>query len=395
MTFPPPLMTSQSFARYTVLHRLPSIIADVIAENVYPPDIVASLRALSDEITNRPIAPLTESAPDVAAWNQAWEIYQGRTWLEIPWYFAESYFYRRLLEATRYFQPDDWQGRDPFEARKRRALEEAVAWRGLSEEGLVTGCGDERECFVHLLHASLWGNRADLTNIALAARPEDDLGRTSGDNLLVDHSEAMWTLVSSGDLQRVDFICDNAGLEILLDVDLTDFLLRKGLCQQVVFHLKDQPFFVSDTMVKDIGPMLAALRQSGGTTAALAVRLEAYRRHGQWSLQDDTFWTSWLSFWDMPPRVHRELSKSDLIILKGDLNYRRLLDDRRWASTTRLADIVGYFPRPFLTLRTLKAEIIVGLKEGQAEALTATEPDWLVNGRRGLIHLVKPGYEAR
>jgi len=389
ISYPPPLMTSESFARYTVVHRLPSIVVDVIAENEYPPEIVTSLRALCDEIVNQPIAPLNENAPDVAAWNQAWETFRDRTWLDIPWYFAESYFYRRLLEATGYFQPGNWQGHDPFEVRKRRALEERVAWKVLSERVLAARFGDERKRFVTLLHASLWGNRADMSNIALAARPEDDLGHSLGDNLLIDHTGETWALVASGRLRRVDFVCDNAGLETLLDLALAGFLLEKGLCQEIVFHLKTQPFFVSDAMVKDISPMLAALRQSGRSTAALAARLEAYQRDGQWSLQDDPFWTSWLSFREMPARTRDELARSDLVILKGDLNYRRLLDDRCWSPTTRLADVTGYFPRPFLTLRTLKAEIIVGLQEGQAEALAAAESDWLVNGRRGLIHLVK------
>jgi hypothetical protein len=45
-------------------------------------------------------------------------------------------------------------------------------------------------------------------------------------------------------------------------------------------------------------------------------------------------------------------------------------------------------PSPFLALRTLKAELIVGLEEGQAERLAAEDPDWRINGRRGLVHLV-------
>ncbi len=385
--YPPPLMTSESFARHTVAHRLPSIVADVIAENEYPPQVVAALQGLCDEIAHRAVAPLAENAPDVAAWRRAWEPYWGRTWLDVPWYLAESYFYRRLLEASRYFQPGDGQGRDPFEARKRRALEDKAVVRLPSE--LAAGCQDEREGFVTLLHASLWGNRDDLSYIVLAARPEDDLGRSSGEHLLIDHTEAAWASVASGRLGRVGFVCDNAGLESLLDLALTDFLLVRRLCRQVVFHLKARPFFVSDTMVKDVYPMLAALRQAGEAATALAARLEECQRDGRWRLQDDLFWTSWLGFREMPTRLRDELAKSDLVILKGDLNYRRLLDDRRWSPTTRLEDVTGYFPAPFLTLRTLKAEIIVGLQEGQAEALSAAEPDWLVNGRRGLIHLVK------
>jgi len=51
-------------------------------------------------------------------------------------------------------------------------------------------------------------------------------------------------------------------------------------------------------------------------------------------------------------------------------------------------DVTGYFPAPFLTLRTLKGEIMVGLEPGQAEALSAADPTWLINGKRGVIQLV-------
>ncbi|NLX43146.1 MAG: protein-glutamate O-methyltransferase family protein, partial [Chloroflexi bacterium] len=82
---------------------------------------------------------------------------------------------------------------------------------------------------------------------------------------------------------------------------------------------------------------------------------------------------------------------SDLILLKGDVNYRRLLEDRDWPPTTDLAEVTRYMPAPFVTLRTLKAELVVGLAPGLAESLAAEDPDWLVNGERGVIHYVPIG----
>ena len=81
----------------------------------------------------------------------------------------------------------------------------------------------------------------------------------------------------------------------------------------------------------------------------------------------------------------RVLAAADLVILKGDANYRRLLGDAHWPPTTSFAAVTGYFPAPLVALRTLKAEIIVGLQPGQVERLQAEDPAWLVNGRRGLI----------
>ena len=72
------------------------------------------------------------------------------------------------------------------------------------------------------------------------------------------------------------------------------------------------------------------------------------------------------------------------------MNYRRLLGDRHWPHTARLEEIADYFPAPFLVLRTLKGEILVGLAPGQAATLAAQDPAWLINGQRGLIHFCRP-----
>jgi hypothetical protein len=93
-------------------------------------------------------------------------------------------------------------------------------------------------------------------------------------------------------------------------------------------------------------------------------------------------------FRQLPSSLRADLACSDLVILKGDVNYRRLLDDRHWPHTTRMEEITGYFPAPFLVLRTLKGEIVVGLEPGQAEALAVEDPTWLINGKRGIIQLV-------
>ena len=56
-----------------------------------------------------------------------------------------------------------------------------------------------------------------------------------------------------------------------------------------------------------------------------------------------------------------------------------------WPPTTPFEGATAYFPAPLVALRTMKAELIVGLDEGQAERLCEQEPEWMVSGRRGLI----------
>lgn len=383
-------MTSDpgSFARGTIVERKPQIIAQVLADHDYPAEIVAALHAFRDEIASQPMEPLREQSANTAAWNDELARYAGRTWLEVPWYFAETYFYRKLLEAVRYLQPGPWQGIDPFGPQKRQQEAEALTRLEASWEQLAPLEADV--LFETLLHSALWGNRADLSNLTvkeealagLAAQDEKHL-------LLIDHSAQIHALLAAG-VQRVDFINDNVGLDSLFDLALADFLLAHGWTHQVVMHLKDCPFFVSDAMPQDIEIVLASMARSASPSLRdLAARLADALAAGRLLLKTHPFWTSFLMLRDMPAALRADMSTAALAIVKGDVNYRRLLDDRHWPPTTRMEDVTGYFPTAFVALRTLKGEIMVGLAPGQAEQLAAEDPTWLINGKRGVVQLVK------
>jgi hypothetical protein len=388
---PPPLMTSEpwSFARRTIVDRKPQIIRQVMEDNEYPPEIVAALEGFRDEIAYGDVAPLHEEAADVAAWNAAQTVCAGRTWLELPWYFAETYFYRRLLEAVRYLQPGDWLGHDPFAPSKLVQINVAIQHleRVFGEiEAVAPGARLEM-----LLHAALWGNRADLSNFTVreGARAGLEAIDEAG-NILLDDTARATALLRDG-VEEVAFVNDNVGADSLFDLVLSDFLLQQGRAAQVTFYVKDRPFFVSDAMAADIDETITHLTGSAYEAArALSKRLRQARNDGRLALRTDPFWTSWRSFWQMPDAIRDELVRADLVILKGDVNYRRLLDDRHWPHTTPLEEIVAgaSFPCPLLVLRTLKGEILAGLEPGQAEAIAAADPTWLINGKRGLVHLI-------
>lgn len=394
---PPKLTTSEpgSFARRTTVKRKPQIVSQVIEGNDYPPCIVRSLEELREEVVSGPVRPLSERVPDVAFWNRHVDAYRGGTWLDVPWYFAEAYFYRRLLEAVHYLQPGPWRERDPFGDQKRRQEELALerlteSWRWFSDLEPIEACEA-------LLRASLLGNRADLSNPSMLVRAGEELtpGQERHD-ILIDHTDDVRALLMRG-LQRVDFVSDNVGLDLSLDLALADFLLTHDWVREIVFHLKDRPFFVSDAMPRDVQFGLFMLK----TTSEKAVRekgmrLRGYLSTGRLILKDDPFWTSCLMLRQLPPSLKADLSRSSLVVLKGDANYRRLLGDRHWPYTTRMEEVTGYFPAPFLVLRALKSETMIGLEPGEAEAIAAEDPDWLVNGKRGVIQLVdwRPSTEA-
>jgi hypothetical protein len=118
-------------------------------------------------------------------------------------------------------------------------------------------------------------------------------------------------------------------------------------------------------------------------------RLKIYLEKGWWQLVDHPFWTSPLPMWEMTAELQSELAFSDLIITKGDANYRRLLGDRHWPFTSPFSGIVSYAPAPLLALRTLKSEVAAGLTAETIKATTDKDPEWLTDGRWGLMQFVK------
>jgi len=387
-------MTSDpgSFARQTIVERKPQVIRSVLAEHAYPADIVVALRAFRVEIASGSVQPLHEDAPDVAFWHAQWRPHEGRSWLELPWYFAETYFYRRLLEAVRYVQPGPWQGVDPFAPQKRAQEVAAITQIRDVWPSLATISPQDR--FSSLFHACLWGNRADLSNLTVKEQAVGDT-TTERHHIIIDHTERVEELLSCG-LHEVAFINDNVGADSLFDLVLSDHLLTEGLARRVTFHLKPQPFFVSDAMPADIRHIIDHL--NGGPDddlTRLATRLKDALATGSLRLETDPFWATSLFFSELPTALSEQLEYAGLIILKGDVNYRRLLEDRHWPPTTDLGGVAAGFPRPFVALRTLKGELIAGLQPGQAESLAAADPAWLINGKRGLIHLITDEAESR
>ena len=388
-SLPPFLMTSDpgSFARNTIVERKPQIIRQVLADNAYAPSVVAALEAFREEIASRSAQPLVEYASDVPEWNHELAHYTGKTWLEIPWYFAEAYFYRKLLEAAGYFQPGEAQGHDPFERQKAGQMAGDV--RRLSQAWEQFATLGTRERFEALLHSSLWGNRADLSNFTVRVKVRSGLATNAERHLiLIDHTEQVRDMLAGGML-RVDFICDNVGSDLLFDLALADFLLRQRWVREIHLHLKGQPFFVSDAMPADARRTVDLLRAYPDPgLQALGKRLDEDLSAGRLVFSADPFWTTWRMFREMPAHLQQELASAGLVLVKGDVNYRRLLDDRHWPPTTRMEAVCGYFPVSFVALRTLKGEIMVGLKPGQAHTLQAEDPTWLINGKRGVIQLV-------
>lgn len=399
-----------SFAGTTMRVRLPQVVRQVLEENggSLPVEAAARLQALIDEMPHTPLRSLQdEPAPDLDDWRRWLAPYSGQDYLSAPWLLAEFYFYRRLLEATGYFQPGPGCQVDPYAAHKRRALDESLT--ALEElaghlEALLAAAQNQktqRTALEQLFWLSLWGNQADLSMWASGRPDSGDEGRPdrSGDGwrashlLADDRSAATACLLDGAAPGRVAFILDNAPLELAYDLALADFLLSASLVAVVELHCKAFPTYVSDATIPDVHALLDFMQSHGSPSlAALAGRLGDCLADGRLRLLSDPFWNAPLSFSEAPNMLHWLLHEQSqvplrLVISKGDANYRRFLGDRAWPYATPLAGILPSLPAPLLMLRVLKSEVAAGLPHDLPGELARLDAQWRVSGQWGVIQL--------
>jgi hypothetical protein len=292
-------------------------------------------------------------------------------WLDAPFLWAESYFYRRLLDAIGYFSPaaadlspreatGPWAGFDLFAFLKDADLASAP----LADLPELTPAE-------HLI-AALWGNQADLGfQLGLAVGPAAHL-------VADDTDDALSVLAGAN---RVGLVADNAGKELLADLGLVDHLLGPGGVGAVTLHLKPHPYYVSDATTTDLVKCLRALAGAGGRAAAIAARLHEAADAGRFLIATDPFFCAPLPFHKAPPGL---FGPADVLVFKGDLNYRRLVGDNHWPPSTPFASTLPALDSAIVALRTLKSDVLVGVDE---DVIKDLEGDWRTNGRYGSVQV--------
>ncbi|SDP38667.1 Protein of unknown function DUF89 [Streptomyces sp. cf386] len=374
-----------SFPHSVLAERHPAIIRQVRESFPYDPERHRALDALLASCAKGVIEPLPADAHDRGRWT-AWgaDLYTGRSWFDVPWLWSESYFYRQLLEAVGYFTPGPWQGIDPFRPSKLAELDAPETDEELAAlDSLADRPTDEQDRA--LLHGSLWGNRADLGFRLSAAQ-----GEASSDTppLVADDSETLWSLLPPSGAATLCLIADNAGRELVPDLLLIAHLLTQGRVGRAVLHIKPYPYYVSDATHTDVLDALRRLTAAPGAAATYGRTLWSAMTDGRLVVRAHPFSSGPLPFAEMPGDLREELATATLTLVKGDLNYRRLVGDRLWPPTTPFTEVTAHFPGPVAALRTLKSDVITGLDARTEAALVEAEGQkWRTGGTHALIQV--------
>jgi uncharacterized protein with ATP-grasp and redox domains len=236
----------------------------------------------------------------------------------------------------------------------------------LSELSAKERAAAEENLFVEMGEICLWGNATDLSLLMhLSLEQIQNLQgaasrKANQEKIIANDFPAAFRILKEAQLvgnkdRRVDIVLDNAGFELFVDLVLAGYLLESGLATNIVLHPKNIPWFVSDVVPRDFADTLNVMQNakafyetpseediaSGATPVKLTAEeeksLDGVFAHwsklyaeGKITLRPNEFWTHGGSFWRMPqtaPSLVEDLKESELVIFKGDLNYRKLTGD--------------------------------------------------------------------
>ncbi|KAH9948501.1 DUF89 domain-containing protein [Amylocystis lapponica] len=364
---------------------------------------------------------------------------QGKgSWFTAPWLYAECYLYR--LIRSYFVRTKYWKTYDPFLAQKQetfrsssKAIFQLATTMHELERDKASFASDPDSLgvlFREMIQMCLWGNATDLSMLTHLSHEDiqhlqfvgKDAQAARKEFILRDDQDKVWehlTTSAGNGGARIDFVLDNAGFELFTDFVFADFLVTyTPYVSKVVFHPKLIPWFVSDVTPPDFKSAISSLLsptffattspESAQTAAApahlqaMVSRWAAYLDSGVFALSvppetplgasdaKADFWTSPWPYWNMQqqgPTVFHSLKDSGLVIFKGDLNFRKLTGDVRWPAWTpfesALGPLAGAFP--ILSLRTNKADVVVGVEREVAERLDESGERWRFNGKYALV----------
>ena len=162
--------------------------------------------------------------------------------------------------------------------------------------------------------------------------------------------------------------------------------------RSVTFYVKTVPWFISDTMSHDVVWLLDTMAAGPSVQLQkLSAKWKSHFQDGRFRVVASPFWTYPHAYSEMAhahgdPELYGQLRAHTALVFKGDLNYRKLVQDRNWKKSTPFSDALGGFrPAPLLALRTVKADTVAGVEQSKADWLDANKPDWMETGEFGLI----------
>jgi len=344
----------------------------------------AGARARLEEAVARPLQIPVRRLPlpteDSRRWEEFFATYLGRRLAVLPFFLWEAYLYAWLLLETGYFET----GIDPFATAKREDFAVSLlAMEEASRAALEADAGPAGPALRAAVERSLKANLADASNPEMQAF---GAGRTA--LLHEDPWSEVLGLLTAGD--RIRILADNAMSELYYDLLLARALARAAPRAAIELAVKRDPMFVSDATALDVDRLFELVDEAPGApglgraTAEVRSLLASGRIEVRAYPELNAPWN--LSAPGLAPIV---AAPEVVLVVKGDANFRRALEDRAWPPTTPLELACRAPLRRAVFLRVLKSECVAGLSAEAVERAGREDPGWRTDGRHATVQILR------
>ncbi|MDO5774284.1 MAG: ARMT1-like domain-containing protein [Spirochaetales bacterium] len=389
-----------SFAKFTIENRFPKIFKEVCSEEYE--SFIKDHKVDDEKILHSNIPGVDELKKSISSYKD----YTIKDFFEkAPFFLVEFYFYHLLLSLRNYDnlkfdffaakKDADWKDRaEDFSSKLSVLFDDFEKFnkRKFSKKEKQEFNERKNEHIKSILYYSLTSNTGDLSQLHEI--------RSESVKCLCNETEICQNYLDvTKPYSRFDIICDNSGAELFSDIYLAVFFLVYGLAKKVVFHLKPCPFFVSDATIDDFSKLVAALTKNGKNTELLDFiskkKIEVF--------SPNDFWVEPYYFDKMPNGLKNHFDKSNLVIIKGDLNYRRLVGDfNKYANETKSSINFETLEErclfknksnkniPLVAPRVLKSDVFVGIDSVFEAIGRNSDSQFKTDGKWGVIQTTLP-----
>ena len=394
---------ADSFAKFTVENRFPKIFKEVCSEEY--DSFIKEHKVDDGKILHSNIPGVDELKKSISSYKD----YTIKDFFEnAPFFLVEFYFYHLLLSLKNYDnlkfdffaakKDADWKDKaEDFSSKLSVLFEdfEETNEKKFSKQEKQEFNARKNEHIKSILYYSLTSNTGDLSQLHEI--------RSESVKCLCNETEICQNYLNvTNPYSRFDIICDNSGAELFSDIYLSVFFLVYGLAKKVVLHLKPCPFFVSDATIDDFSKLVSALTKNGKNTELLD--FISKKKIEVWT---NDFWVEPYYFDKMPDDLKNHFDKSDLVIIKGDLNYRRLVGDfNNYTDETKSSikfetlEERCFFKNksnkniPLVAPRVLKSDVFVGIDTVFEAIGRNSDSQFKTDGKWGVVQTTLPGKTA-
>ena len=390
-----------SFAEFTVEKRFPKIFKEVCSEEY--DSFIENHKVDDGKILHSNIPGVDELKKSISSYKD----YTIKDFFEkAPFFLVEFYFYHLLLSLRNYDKlkfdffaakkDADWKDKtEDFSSKLSVLFDDFEKFNKIKFSKKEKQEFNERknEHIKSILYYSLTSNTGDLSQLHEI--------RSESVKCLCNETEICKNYLDvAKPYSRFDIVCDNSGAELFSDIYLAVFFLVYGLAKKVVLHLKPCPFFVSDATIDDFSKLVSALTKNGKNTELLD--FISKKKIEAWT---NDFWVEPYYFDKMSGDLKNHFDKSDFVIIKGDLNYRRLVGDfnthcanKKKSSIKKVETLKKrcLFKNklkkniPLVAPRVLKSDVFVGIDTVFEAIGRNSDSQFKTDGKWGVIQTTLP-----